>query len=59
MEAVTNKEEILSALLNPKSTISKCQRLKYVDAAVAEQAARLIRELSEEINYYRENMPGV
>lgn len=37
------KEELLIALQNPKTTISRCKRLRYVDADIAEEAARVLK----------------
>lgn len=42
-----NTEELINLLLNPKTTISRCKKLRYVDAEVAKQAAELIQQLSK------------
>jgi hypothetical protein len=48
-------EELLTALKNPKNTISNCKRLRYVDANLAEEAAKKIEELVRDIKWYRED----
>jgi hypothetical protein len=40
-----NPQEIITKLLSPKETISRCRKLLYVDKDVAEEAARLIEKL--------------
>jgi hypothetical protein len=49
------KEELLTALKNPKNTISNCKRLRYIDASLAEEAVKLIEQLVEDIKWYRES----
>ena len=40
-----NPQEIITKLLSPKETISRCRKLLYVDKDVAEEAAKLIEKL--------------